>query len=665
MSEHEPNDSSASEREDTHDAEALSLAERELVALVDGRRDLTTALLRAHVEEDDGLDHALSLLREERDALSLALRRAEPELGGLDGDDVSELVALAMSKAEEPDIVRISPRSFGWGAVTGGVAVLLSACAWIAFQETMTAPISAASENVRFAWSLGASLDRVVALLPGAWTSIAAVALSLGAVLLVCLRWLEHGKRIALPAAAAIVLFTLLGPGMLGRAHAYEIEGAWPSPDPRVDVDVEAQPLPVALEAATRSVNLGLVYGVSDTRLVTLHAHGVPLREVLEAMLGTTPAVVRHTGHMVVVSSPQARHGAAPSTVTNAPMVSAPVAHAPVASAPVAGVPGSSVPVASVPVAGAATVPIVVSPSPVAPASPLVVGAPQPLGHALPLSVPPSPHGRIEDVLTFGGDANVPNGRDVRDVVTMGGDARVDGRAFGNVVTMGGDADIGGIVVGNVATMGGDIRIRPTGVVFGRLETMGGEVVHEPGGSAVALSGAYSGGWHDAAETPGDGVFAAVVDVAEAGLRYALLFLGALLFAFFAPERFARLHTAVRRAPLRSVAGGTVALLAAGMLSLVLVITIIGIPVAFLLGLAVFVAACAGLATVGHLVGQALPIRVLEERPVLRLAAGIAALFVVTRVPFFGWFAFLIALCIGLGAVVLTRLGKVDVDVDP
>jgi hypothetical protein len=187
--------------------------------------------------------------------------------------------------------------------------------------------------------------------------------------------------------------------------------------------------------------------------------------------------------------------------------------------------------------------------------------------------------------------------------------------------------------------------------------------VHE-GNTGLSMQGSADFGADDAQGDGGD-FFAMVVETAEAGLRYALLFLGALLFAFFAPERFARLHGAVRRAPLRSIAGGTVALIASGLLSVVLLITIIGIPVAFVLGLVVFVAACAGLATVGHLVGQALPSRTLEERPVMRLAAGILALFVVTRVPFFGWLAFLVALAIGVGAVVLTRFGKTDVDVDP
>jgi hypothetical protein len=68
---------------------------------------------------------------------------------------------------------------------------------------------------------------------------------------------------------------------------------------------------------------------------------------------------------------------------------------------------------------------------------------------------------------------------------------------------------------------------------------------------------------------------------------------------------------------------------------------------------------------VAHLIGQALPLRALEDKPVLRLGAGTLALFLVTRVPFFGWLAFLLALAIGLGAVLLTRFGRNDVSVDP
>jgi hypothetical protein len=197
-------------------------------------------------------------------------------------------------------------------------------------------------------------------------------------------------------------------------------------------------------------------------------------------------------------------------------------------------------------------------------------------------------------------------------------------------------------------------------------------VVREDGGASVS-GGSFQlpGSMPPAAiathggEARGGGFFGTVVETAEAGLRYALLFLGALLFAFFAPERFGRLHQAVRRAPLRSIAGGTVGMIAGSLLTLVLCITIIGLPVAFVLVVAGFVAACAGLATVAHLIGQALPLRALEDKPVLRLGAGILALFVVTRVPFFGWLAFLLALAIGLGAVLLTRFGRSDVAVDP
>lgn len=251
------------------------VSDRELLAAVDGRRDLVGSALREALEEDDALASVLEAMREDRDALTVALKRAQPELGGLDADDVSDLVARAMAKVDAPEEVRISPRSLGWGALVGGLAVVASASAWVTLQDTPTAPISQVSQSLRLVWSLVATLDRVVAMLPGAWTTVAVVAFVIGAMLLWGLKAIEHGKRIALPAAGALLLVWTLG---AAEARAYDVEGAWPTPDPLVEVDIVAQPLPVALEAATRSCGLGLVYGLDDTRLVTLHAHGVPLR---------------------------------------------------------------------------------------------------------------------------------------------------------------------------------------------------------------------------------------------------------------------------------------------------------------------------------------------------------------------------------------------------
>ena len=93
---------------DTTEAEASSVAARaftgaELAALTDRRLDLVDASLREECEDDDDLGAMLDAMRADNDALSVALRRASPELGTLDSDDLSFLVSNAMSKVGMPN----------------------------------------------------------------------------------------------------------------------------------------------------------------------------------------------------------------------------------------------------------------------------------------------------------------------------------------------------------------------------------------------------------------------------------------------------------------------------------------------------------------------------------------------------------------------------------
>jgi hypothetical protein len=607
---------------DTTEAEASSVAARaftgaELAALTDRRLDLVDASLREECEDDDDLGAMLDAMREDNDALSVALRRASPEIGTLDSDDLSFLVSNAMSKVGMPEPIRISPRALGWGTFAGLGVVLGSSLTWLALQETLTAPISNASNGVRLAWSAAGTMDRLVSLLPGAWTTVAVVSLALAFALVWGLRAIERGRAALGPILGAMVLALTMG---ASSAQAYDIEGAWPAQDPLVDVDVVAQPLPVALEAAARSTGLGLAYGLDSRTVVTVHAHGVPLRQVLDAMLAGTPATVQHTGGMLVVRAPRA-----------AAIHIDPVARA---------------------VPQPVTQPMVQPPQPMMP-----VGNARALGGI--------PNRALHDVVTFGQNAYVRPESEVRDVVTMGGDARVDGSAFGNVVTMGGNADIRGVVVGDVVTMGGNIRMAPGAIVHGQIHSMGGRVIEEepdPRNAPVVMqTAAFAVRPAPQMPTNSSGLFAWFTDFVSAATNYALLFLGALLLAFFAPDRFGRMQQAVRKAPFRSVLGGSVGLAASPFLMLVLIITVFGIPVAGMLAVGIVVAACAGLAAVAHLIGEALPMRALEGRPVWRLAAGMGLLFIVTRVPILGWLAFLLALSIGVGAVVLTRFGKNDI----
>lgn len=249
------------------------------------------------------------------------------------------------------------------------------------------------------------------------------------------------------------------------------------------------------------------------------------------------------------------------------------------------------------------------------------------------------------DLVTFGGDARVPEGQVVRDVVTMGGDAVIEGTALGDVVTMGGDAVVEGVVNGDVVTMGGDLELRNGGVVHGEVVTFGGE--YQSGGSSSVPFAPQS-----AFDRLGD----MIGDAFSGLIAYALLFVLGLLMSGLANDRFEALRVAIAREPVRATALGLVGVVASIAAIILLCISVIGIPGAVALGIVLPFAIWIGMAAAASVLGAMLPIAALRGKPVLQLAAGCAVLYLLSLVPFVGAIGGLIAACIGLGAVMITKL---------
>nr|MDQ3035878.1 hypothetical protein [Myxococcota bacterium] len=293
-----------------------------------------------------------------------------------------------------------------------------------------------------------------------------------------------------------------------------------------------------------------------------------------------------------------------------------------------------------------------------------------PTAPALPQGpTPPASQAELRDVVTFGGDAHVRSGQQVRDVVTLGGDARIDGEAFGNVLTLGGDVDVQGVVAGDVVSMGGDIDVAPGGRVRGRIDAMGGDIsVADAGGEhgsvqiAVSSEGARAASVERSRDDDDDerdgGAHHWLGETLDAAMRHALLFLLGLLFMGVAPARLRMLQGTIVKLPLRTLGAGFLGVIAGLLLTIVLVITILGIPAAIVLVLALFLGGYLGLATMASVIGAALPLPALANRPVLQLGVGVLILFVVSRVPVIGGLLIFGATIGGLGAVILTRLGQ-------
>ena len=278
------------------------------------------------------------------------------------------------------------------------------------------------------------------------------------------------------------------------------------------------------------------------------------------------------------------------------------------------------------------------------------------------------------DRSSFGDDIVVRRGETVGDVVTMGGDARIDGVVTGDVSTMGGDVDVreGAVVDGDVESMGGDLRVHDGATVGGDMSTLGGDIDLDEGAIVRGSVTQNQGGFElptlpaiPSAPHAGHGIHAGSVlaDVLGGLVSYTLLFLLGLLLMGVFPERFEAMQVAIVRQPLRAGGYGVLGAIGGVVAIVVLAITIIGIPAAVLLAVAFPFAIYVGMTAFATVFGTLLPVEALRGKPVLRLGAGVLALYVASLVPFAGSIAVAAAAVVGLGALVITRF-KTTVEVE-
>ncbi len=604
-----------------------------LEALTTGREDLVSPSARAHLAQCARCQAAVAGDRQWALDASVALRRAAPDVDGLDA-----MLARAMEAAPaEGELMRAPSRSsLWWGAALGGLAA--------AALGILSLPAGASMDGLtalgRQGLTLGRAIDSVVeTAVPGGWGLVAVLGLGLALLLALPARLLLGERRGSAAATGALGLMAALMVGAPATpAHAYRVEGSWPEPTPTVTLEVEGAPTSQALRQVTEAAGLGLVARLESDPPVTVRLRDVPLPEVVQALLGDAPVVVVPSAHLLTV-----RAETAPTEAVESPTEAA----EPASPTEPAIAEGPTEP-ASPSVAAPAQTPVVAEPAPAVEAA------------ASTVAPAPAPASVVEDRVTLGDGVEVAPDQVVRDVFTMGGDARVLGRALGDVVTMGGDAEIRGEVIGNVTTMGGDVTLRPGARVHGDLNAMGGDVDVQDG---ATLHGRVlrSGG-----RAPSEAASPAAVqqDAAEGGsslyrwgLWHVLLFLLGLVMMGTSRERLTVLRDELVARPVRSTFGGFFGTMAGTVLTIVLTLTLIGIPGAFVVGGLLFLAGCVGWTAVGAWLGGALPLGFLKDRPVLQLGVGLGVLFLLGLVPTFGTLITTVVVLAGTGAVIATNFG--------
>ncbi len=91
----------------------------------------------------------------------------------------------------------------------------------------------------------------------------------------------------------------------------------------------------------------------------------------------------------------------------------------------------------------------------------------------------------LDNRVAFGSTVRVGEGEVVNDIVSIGGDVKVDGQVRGDAVAVGGEAKINGRVTGEVLAIGGNVELGPEAEVWGDIMTVGGRVRREDGASVL------------------------------------------------------------------------------------------------------------------------------------------------------------------------------------
>ncbi len=275
------------------------------------------------------------------------------------------------------------------------------------------------------------------------------------------------------------------------------------------------------------------------------------------------------------------------------------------------------------------------------------------------------------------GDLVIREGESVNSAVVYGGHLTIDGETEGDAVAIGGMVTVNGHVQGDTVAIGGNVHLGPHAVVGGDVSAIGGEITKEEGaeigGNQVNVGGPLMGQ---------DWVRRIIKDVARRSdpsvrdsdsdnfshhgrggfwnflLNFAILFGLGFLFLIFAPNRMKQIESELKTEPLKCGLTGLVGMLAMIPLSVLLIITLIGIPFVIVLWLLAGLGVAMGIAAIANEIGTRLPWFKLRKTQAGVLALGMLILLLVGRVPIVGPIAFCVVALLAFGAIIRTRFGQ-------
>jgi cytoskeletal protein CcmA (bactofilin family) len=285
------------------------------------------------------------------------------------------------------------------------------------------------------------------------------------------------------------------------------------------------------------------------------------------------------------------------------------------------------------------------------------------------------------DVVARGRSLEVKEGEHVDSAVVYGGNLAVRGVVEDDAVVFGGNLEINGHVAGEAHAFGGNVVLGPNAVVEGDVSAFGGNVIKQDGavveGSLKSFGDANIGrmvageikeNLRDRKKQPKaehDEEKAQEKEERRRGsgfatflVWFAMLFGTGFLGQLFFPTRMKQLGAEIRADPVRSGVVGVLGALAMVPITVVLTVTLIGIPVMLALWVVAFLTTALGFAAVANEIGARVPVLRGRKTQAMVLALGLLILLVVGHIPVLGPLALTLATLVAFGAVIRTRFGN-------
>jgi hypothetical protein len=252
------------------------------------------------------------------------------------------------------------------------------------------------------------------------------------------------------------------------------------------------------------------------------------------------------------------------------------------------------------------------------------------------------------------------------DLTVFGGNAMLEegSRVEGNITVFGGNADISGSVTRNLTVIGGITYLRSSAQILGNENIMGGQIQRDPGavvnGPGSRFSGPFFGGMFP---FQGRSLFQTLFDII--GNIFSVIFsvflitlLAIAVVALF-PVNVARVAETAQQQWLVSGSVGILSFVAVPVVVAVLAVTICLIPAAVVLAIAWTLGILVGWAIIARICGERLAIGFNKRNWTMigQTAFGAVALGLLGAIPIIGWLIGLAAAALGLGALILTRVG--------